>query len=185
MVEALADGQLLEPIHGCPPAPSIGRASQPCARGAVEALHGEVVKGAVDVAQRRATLGAIESGLDDGRLAGGHYTVRTLFLGLLLVSGNDAANTLARLGSPDGTLAGGLAAMNAEAKYLGADDTHAVDSNGLNAASFNAVLSADVVTTLALDAAPLTVTTARAGQNARIGGRAGHESSSVVPFTRR
>jgi D-alanyl-D-alanine carboxypeptidase (penicillin-binding protein 5/6) len=68
-----------------------------------------------------------------GLVLGGHYSVGTLWLGLLLESGNDAANTLARLGGGDAGLAGGLAAMNAEAQRLGALDTHAVTSSGLNA----------------------------------------------------
>jgi D-alanyl-D-alanine carboxypeptidase (penicillin-binding protein 5/6) len=67
-----------------------------------------------------------------GLLAGGHYPVETLWLGLLLESGNDAANVLARLGGGDAGLAGGLAAMNAEAHRLGAYDTHAVTSSGLD-----------------------------------------------------
>jgi D-alanyl-D-alanine carboxypeptidase (penicillin-binding protein 5/6) len=67
-----------------------------------------------------------------GLLVGGHYTVETLWLGLLLESGNDTANVLARLGGADAGLAGGLAAMNAEARRLGADQTHAVSSSGLD-----------------------------------------------------
>jgi serine-type D-Ala-D-Ala carboxypeptidase (penicillin-binding protein 5/6) len=65
-----------------------------------------------------------------GLLVGGHYTVETLWLGLLLESGNDAARVLARLGGGD--VAGGVAAMNAEAHRLGADDTHAVTPSGLD-----------------------------------------------------
>ncbi|OLE25822.1 MAG: D-alanyl-D-alanine carboxypeptidase [Actinobacteria bacterium 13_1_20CM_3_71_11] len=67
-----------------------------------------------------------------GVLPGGRYTVETLWLGLLLESGNDTANVLARLGGGDAGLAGGIAAMNAEAHRLGADDTHAVSSSGLD-----------------------------------------------------
>jgi D-alanyl-D-alanine carboxypeptidase (penicillin-binding protein 5/6) len=67
-----------------------------------------------------------------GLLEGGHYPVETLWLGLLLESGNDAANVLARLGGGDAGLAGGLAAMNAQAHWLGAYDTHAVTSSGLD-----------------------------------------------------
>jgi D-alanyl-D-alanine carboxypeptidase (penicillin-binding protein 5/6) len=69
-----------------------------------------------------------------GLLKGGRYSIETLWLGLLLNSGNDAANTLARLGGGGGT--GGLpatvAAMNAEAKRLGAYQTHAVTPSGLD-----------------------------------------------------
>jgi serine-type D-Ala-D-Ala carboxypeptidase (penicillin-binding protein 5/6) len=67
-----------------------------------------------------------------GLLLGGHYTVETLWLGLLLNSGNDAANTLARLGGGDGGVPATLDAMNAEARHLGALDTHAVTPSGLD-----------------------------------------------------
>ncbi|MCW2639705.1 MAG: D-alanyl-D-alanine carboxypeptidase [Dactylosporangium sp.] len=67
-----------------------------------------------------------------GLLLGGHYTVETLWLGLFLNSGNDAANVLARLGGGSAGLAGGLQAMNDTARHLGALDTHAVTSSGLD-----------------------------------------------------
>jgi D-alanyl-D-alanine carboxypeptidase (penicillin-binding protein 5/6) len=67
-----------------------------------------------------------------GLLLGGHYTVETLWLGLFLSSGNDAANVLARLGGGSAGLAGGLQAMNDTARHLGALDTHAVTSSGLD-----------------------------------------------------
>ena len=58
------------------------------------------------------------------------YPVSQLFTAMLVVSGNDAANTLA-------TAAGGVgvtvAAMNAEAEHLQAFDTHAATPNGLDA----------------------------------------------------
>ena len=69
-----------------------------------------------------------------GLVPGGKYPIYTLWLGLLLNSGNDAANALARLaggGGPDG-VARTVAAMNAEAKYLGAFQTHAVTPSGLD-----------------------------------------------------
>jgi serine-type D-Ala-D-Ala carboxypeptidase (penicillin-binding protein 5/6) len=69
-----------------------------------------------------------------GLLVGGRYPVSVLWLGLLLNSGNDAANTLARMaggGGPDGK-ARTVAAMNAEAKRLGAFQTHAVTPSGLD-----------------------------------------------------
>ena len=53
-----------------------------------------------------------------GLVRGGRYRVETLWLGLMLNSGNDAANTLARLGG--GSIAEGVKAMNAEARRLGA-----------------------------------------------------------------
>lgn len=69
-----------------------------------------------------------------GLLPGGRYAVETLWLGLLLNSGNDAANVLARLGGGADGLAGGIAAMNAEARRLGAYETHAVTASGLDGA---------------------------------------------------
>jgi serine-type D-Ala-D-Ala carboxypeptidase (penicillin-binding protein 5/6) len=63
----------------------------------------------------------------------GHtYTTRQLLDGLLLVSGNDAANTLAHmLGGPDAT----VAKMNAKAAALGAGSTHAPSPSGLDGAA--------------------------------------------------
>ncbi|TCC00380.1 D-alanyl-D-alanine carboxypeptidase [Micromonospora zingiberis] len=67
-----------------------------------------------------------------GLVAGGRYRVETLWLGLLLRSGNEVANALARLGGgPDG-MAGGLRAMNEQAKLLGAYQTHAATPSGLD-----------------------------------------------------
>ncbi|MER7281639.1 D-alanyl-D-alanine carboxypeptidase family protein [Dactylosporangium sp. NPDC000244] len=68
-----------------------------------------------------------------GIIAGGRYPVSTLWYGLLLQSGNDAANALARVGGGDGGVPATIAAMNAEAHRLGADDTHAVTPSGLDA----------------------------------------------------
>lgn len=67
-----------------------------------------------------------------GLVRGGRYSVETLWLGLLLNSGNDAANVLARLGGGPNGVAGGLAAMNAEARKLGAYQTHAATPSGLD-----------------------------------------------------
>jgi D-alanyl-D-alanine carboxypeptidase (penicillin-binding protein 5/6) len=67
-----------------------------------------------------------------GLLLCGQYSVETLFLGLMLNSGNDAANTLARLGSGGRGVRGTLDDMNAEAKRLGAWDTHAETPSGLD-----------------------------------------------------
>lgn len=64
-----------------------------------------------------------------GIKAGQTYTARQLLDGLLLVSGNDAANTLAHLlGGNDAA----VAKMNAKAAALGAPDTHAGSPSGLN-----------------------------------------------------
>ncbi|WP_426503611.1 D-alanyl-D-alanine carboxypeptidase family protein [Dactylosporangium sp. McL0621] len=68
-----------------------------------------------------------------GMIVGGHYPVSTLWYGLLLQSGNDTANALARVGGGDGGVPATIAAMNAEAHRLGADDTHAVTPSGLDA----------------------------------------------------
>jgi len=68
-----------------------------------------------------------------GLLVGGHYPVSTLWYGLLLESGNDAANALARVAGGDGGVPATVAAMNAEAHRLGAEDTHAVTPSGLDA----------------------------------------------------
>jgi D-alanyl-D-alanine carboxypeptidase (penicillin-binding protein 5/6) len=67
-----------------------------------------------------------------GLVPGGRYTIELLWLGLLLQSGNDAANVLARLGG--GSVAGGVAAMNDEAARLGAYQTHAVTPSGYDGA---------------------------------------------------
>lgn len=68
-----------------------------------------------------------------GMIVGGKYPVSTLWLGLLLQSGNDTANALARMAGGEGGVAATVAAMNAEAHRLGADDTHAVTPSGLDA----------------------------------------------------
>jgi D-alanyl-D-alanine carboxypeptidase (penicillin-binding protein 5/6) len=67
-----------------------------------------------------------------GLLLNGRYSIENLWLGLLLNSGNDAANVLARLGGGPAGLAGGLAEMNAEARRLGAYQTHAATPSGLD-----------------------------------------------------
>lgn len=65
---------------------------------------------------------------------GGQYTVRDIVTGLLVVSGNDCANMLAReLGGYEEA----LAKMNAKAKELGALDTRAASPSGLDAAGMS------------------------------------------------
>ncbi len=60
---------------------------------------------------------------------GRSYTARQLLDALLLVSGNDAANTLAQmLGGPDAT----VAMMDAKAASLGATNTHPSTPSGLD-----------------------------------------------------
>ncbi|MFC0097054.1 D-alanyl-D-alanine carboxypeptidase family protein [Micromonospora marina] len=67
-----------------------------------------------------------------GLVEGGRYRIETIWLALLLRSGNEAANALARLGGgPDGP-AGGVRAMNEEAHRLGARQTRAVTPSGLD-----------------------------------------------------
>ena len=64
-----------------------------------------------------------------GVAAGVAYRIRMLFTGMLIYSGNDAANTLAgAYGGVDKT----VAAMNAEAHYLKAYDTQAGTPSGLD-----------------------------------------------------
>jgi D-alanyl-D-alanine carboxypeptidase (penicillin-binding protein 5/6) len=57
------------------------------------------------------------------------YSVRDLMTGMLVVSGNDAANALA---TANGGIAKTVAEMNANARRLNAFDTHAVNANGLD-----------------------------------------------------
>ena len=64
-----------------------------------------------------------------GLVGGGHYTIDLLFQSMLMASGNDAANALARIA---GGVPRTLAAMNAEAKRLQAYDTHAATPSGLD-----------------------------------------------------
>ncbi|MGI5521274.1 D-alanyl-D-alanine carboxypeptidase family protein [Micromonospora sp. CA-259024] len=67
-----------------------------------------------------------------GLVEGGRYSVETIWLGLLLNSGNEAANVLARLGGGADGAAGGVRAMNEYARRLGALQTHAVTPSGLD-----------------------------------------------------
>jgi D-alanyl-D-alanine carboxypeptidase (penicillin-binding protein 5/6) len=66
-----------------------------------------------------------------GIVVGGQYTVSLLFQGLMLQSGNDAANALARAA---GGTAATVAAMNATAESIGAYDTVAGTPSGLDVA---------------------------------------------------
>ena len=71
-------------------------------------------------------------GVKDGRA----YTVRQLLDGLMLVSGNDAANTLAEgLGGYQAA----VARMNAKAVALGARNTHASSPSGLDGPGMESV----------------------------------------------
>lgn len=64
-----------------------------------------------------------------GLVAHGHYTVDLLFQSMLMASGNDAANALARVA---GSVPHTVAAMNAKAEELQAHDTHAATPSGLD-----------------------------------------------------
>jgi serine-type D-Ala-D-Ala carboxypeptidase (penicillin-binding protein 5/6) len=66
---------------------------------------------------------------------GGHYTVRQLLTGLLLVSGNDAAHALA---DQLGGVAATVAQMNTLATKLGALDTRAATPSGLDGPGMSA-----------------------------------------------
>jgi D-alanyl-D-alanine carboxypeptidase (penicillin-binding protein 5/6) len=84
-----------------------------------------VVRGDLDIEVNSSAVGLV---------VGGRYQISTLWLGLLLNSGNDAANALARMaggGGADG-VARTVAAMNAQAQALGAYQTHAVTPSGLD-----------------------------------------------------
>ncbi|MFI7489949.1 D-alanyl-D-alanine carboxypeptidase family protein [Micromonospora echinaurantiaca] len=67
-----------------------------------------------------------------GVIPGGRYSVESLWLGLLLKSGNDAANALARVGGGAAGRQGGVQAMNDEARRLRAYQTHAATPSGLD-----------------------------------------------------
>jgi D-alanyl-D-alanine carboxypeptidase (penicillin-binding protein 5/6) len=68
-----------------------------------------------------------------GLVTGGKYRLRTVLLGLLLVSGNDAAQMVARLSGGPGGVPATIAAMNENARKIGALDTTAMTPHGLDA----------------------------------------------------
>jgi len=65
-----------------------------------------------------------------GLVAGRAYQVSDLFTALLIISANDAAIALTQA---TGSFGKGMALINAEARHLQADDTVAVEPNGLDA----------------------------------------------------
>ena len=65
-----------------------------------------------------------------GLVAGRAYKISDLFAALLTISANDAAIALTEAA---GSFSQGMALINAEARHLQADDTVAVDPNGLDA----------------------------------------------------
>ncbi len=70
-----------------------------------------------------------QDGTRVGIEAGGKYTIRQLLTYLIIISGNDAANALARA---NGGYDKSIADMNATAKALGALDTRAATVSGLD-----------------------------------------------------
>ena len=65
-----------------------------------------------------------------GLISGHAYKISDLFTALLTISANDAAVALAQAA---GSFGKGMALINAEARHLQADDTVAVEPNGLDA----------------------------------------------------
>jgi D-alanyl-D-alanine carboxypeptidase (penicillin-binding protein 5/6) len=65
-----------------------------------------------------------------GLIAGHAYKISDLFTALLTISANDAAVALTQA---TGSFGKGMAVINAEARHLQADDTVAVEPNGLDA----------------------------------------------------
>jgi serine-type D-Ala-D-Ala carboxypeptidase (penicillin-binding protein 5/6) len=65
-----------------------------------------------------------------GLIPGHAYAISDLFTALLTISANDAAVALAQA---TGSFGKGMAVINAEARHLQADDTVAVEPNGLDA----------------------------------------------------
>jgi serine-type D-Ala-D-Ala carboxypeptidase (penicillin-binding protein 5/6) len=76
------------------------------------------------------TLAASAEPMSAGLVPGQRYKISDLFTALLTISANDAAVALAQA---TGSYGRGIALMNATAARLQAEDTHAVDPNGLNA----------------------------------------------------
>jgi D-alanyl-D-alanine carboxypeptidase (penicillin-binding protein 5/6) len=92
-------------------------------------------------------------GSEVGIREGGIYTVEDLFLGSMIRSGNDAANALARVAGGDRGVPGTLADMNAEARRIGAWDTHAATPSGLDPYQLPDELDDDYQVTSAYDLA--------------------------------
>jgi D-alanyl-D-alanine carboxypeptidase (penicillin-binding protein 5/6) len=83
----------------------------------------------------RATFGDVNvEGSKVGVVTNHRYYTDDLFRAMLMVSGNDAANCLASAAGGKAGPARGVALMNETARKLQANDTHAVNANGLDAA---------------------------------------------------
>lgn len=90
-------------------------------------LESEELERVVDITQEMVQV----EGSSMGLLAGDQVTLETLAYGILLESGNDAANAAAiTLG---GTVEGFVEMMNQRAAALGLEDTHFVTPSGLDA----------------------------------------------------
>src|SRR5260370_410238 len=94
------------------------------------ATAGGPVAGAASPARASPAGAARTAQCDVGLIAGRRYKVSDLFNALLLISANDAAVTLTQA---TGSLARGMALINAEARHLQADDVVAKVPNGLPA----------------------------------------------------
>jgi serine-type D-Ala-D-Ala carboxypeptidase (penicillin-binding protein 5/6) len=88
------------------------------------------------------SMAASQTPNDVGLLTGHSYQISDLFTALLTISANDAAVALAQAAGAQaagggsqapGSFTRGMAIINAEAHHLQADDTVAVDPNGLDA----------------------------------------------------
>ena len=117
-----------------------------------------------------------------GLIEGGRYTVQLLYQALMLASGNDAANALARAaGGVDRT----VAAMNETAEKLGAFDTVAGTPSGLDVAGQSSSVYDLALIFRALLQQPraLTVLRTRAAQMPAVPGRtAGYQIQNKNPL---
>jgi D-alanyl-D-alanine carboxypeptidase (penicillin-binding protein 5/6) len=118
-----------------------------------------------------------------GLVAGGQYPVPLLFRALVLGSGNDAANALARAA---GGTAATVAAMNQEARALGAFDTAAGTPSGLDVAgqSSSPYDLALVFRQLVADPAAAAVLTTPRIQIPPVGPKPGFEVDNENPLLR-
>ncbi|SDX50625.1 D-alanyl-D-alanine carboxypeptidase (penicillin-binding protein 5/6) [Modestobacter sp. DSM 44400] len=105
-----------------------------------------------------------------GLVQGGHYPVSLLFRALVMQSGNDAANALARAA---GGVAPTVAAMNTTAERIGAYDTVAGTPSGLDVAgqSSSPYDLALIMRQLVADPAILAVLQTRTAQMPAVAGR--------------
>lgn len=93
---------------------------------AVVVLEHASLDATVPVSSKAARVGESVAGLKTGDV----FTVRTLLEGMLVKSGNDAAEALAVY--VGGSESGFVDLMNAEAKKLGLDNTHFMNPHGLD-----------------------------------------------------